>query len=81
MTHTPGTSYHGFILQKKQYLQEIKATVYLFEHEILGCPLLAIKNSDTNKTFSAAFNTIPSDSKGVAHILEHSVLMGSKNIR
>ncbi len=36
------------------------------------------KNNDNNKTFSASFNTIPTDSKGVAHILEHSVLMGSK---
>ena len=41
-------------------------------------PLLAIKNDDPNKTFAAAFHTIPTDSTGVAHILEHSVLMGSK---
>ncbi len=78
MTYTPGSSYSGFTLKQHQYLDEIKADVYLFEHDILGCPLLAIKNSDSNKTFSAAFNTIPTDSTGVAHILEHSVLMGSQ---
>jgi len=78
MTYTPGTSYNGFTLQKTQFIDEIQADVHLFEHDILGCPLLAIKNKDTNKTFSAAFNTIPTDSTGVAHILEHSVLMGSK---
>jgi len=78
MTYTPGITYWGFTLKEHQYLSEIKSDVYLFEHEILGCPLLAIKNSDNNKTFSAAFNTIPSDSTGVAHILEHSVLMGSR---
>lgn len=78
MTYTTGSSYSGFTLKKSQYIEEIKADVYLFEHDILGCPLLAIKNDDCNKTFSASFNTIPTDSKGVAHILEHSVLMGSK---
>lgn len=78
MTYTSGNTYHGFTLKKHQYLSEIKSDVYLFEHDVLGCPLIAIKNSDNNKTFTAAFNTIPEDSKGVAHILEHSVLMGSK---
>jgi len=78
MTYTPGSSYSGFTLKEFQHIDEIKADVYLFEHDVLGCPLLAIKNDDHNKTFSAAFNTIPTDSKGVAHILEHSVLMGSK---
>ncbi len=78
MTYTQGTSYSGFTLKQFQHIDEIKADVYLFEHDTLGCPLLAIKNNDSNKTFSASFNTIPTDSKGVAHILEHSVLMGSK---
>jgi presequence protease len=78
MTFTPGSTYSGFTLKTRQFIQEIDSEVYLFEHSLLKCPLLAIKNSDTNKTFSAAFNTIPTDSTGVAHILEHSVLMGSK---
>ena len=78
MIFTPGSSYSGFTLKAHRFIQEIDSEVYLFEHILLKCPLLAIKNSDTNKTFSAAFNTIPTDSTGVAHILEHSVLMGSK---
>ncbi len=78
MTFTPGSTYSGFVLKDHKKIKEIDSDVYLFEHQLLGCPLLAIKNSDTNKTFSAAFNTIPTDSTGVAHILEHSVLMGSK---
>jgi len=68
----------GFTLKKQHYNEEIQANVFLFEHDVLGCPLFAIKNGDNNKTFSIAFNTIPEDSTGVAHILEHSVLMGSK---
>ncbi len=78
MIFTPETTYSGFVLKQHGLLKEINSDVYLFQHATMGCPLLAIKNSDTNKTFSAAFNTIPTDSTGVAHILEHSVLMGSK---
>lgn len=78
MTYTPNNEYFSFVLKKKQYIEEIHSHVYLFEHKNLGCPVLAIKNDDENKTFSAAFNTIPTDSTGVAHILEHSVLMGSE---
>lgn len=78
MTFTQGGTYSGFTLKVHKHINEIGSDVYLFEHKLLGCPLLAIKNSDSNKTFSAAFNTVPTDSTGVAHILEHSVLMGSK---
>ena len=78
MTLIPGNTISGFTLKKHQYIDEIASDVYLFEHDVLGCPLLAVKNGDSNKTFSVAFNTIPTDSTGVAHILEHSVLMGSK---
>lgn len=78
MTFTPGSTYSGFSLKKHLLIAELHADVYLFEHEALGCPLLAIKNGDSNKTFSVAFNTVPTDSTGVAHILEHSLLMGSK---
>ncbi|PIE72150.1 MAG: peptidase M16 [Deltaproteobacteria bacterium] len=78
MAFIVGNRYSGFTLKKTKYLEEIDSTVFLFEHASLGCPLLAIKNSDNNKTFSVAFHTIPTDSTGVAHILEHSVLMGSK---
>ncbi|RPH43442.1 MAG: peptidase M16, partial [Desulfobulbaceae bacterium] len=78
MTFTAGNTYSGFTLKKHLFIDEISSDVFLFEHDILGCPLMAIKNKDTNKTFSIAFNTVPTDSTGVAHILEHSVLMGSK---
>ena len=78
MKFAEGSTYHNFILKTHKFIKEIDSDVYLFEHVILHFPLLAIKNSDPNKTFTAAFNTIPADSTGVAHILEHAVLMGSK---
>lgn len=73
-----GSTYHGFTLQRMEKIKEIDSTVFLFTHEVLRAPVLAIKNNDDNKTFSIAFQTVPEDSTGVAHILEHSVLMGSK---
>ena len=78
MNYSVGQTYHGFTLKNQEHIKEIDAHVYLFQHKTLGCPLFAIKNSDSNKTFTVAFNTIPTDSTGVAHILEHSVLMGSQ---
>ena len=74
----PGSTTAGFTLKRLETIDEIASEVYLFEHEMLGCPLIAVKNEDPNKTFAVAFNTTPTDSTGVAHILEHSVLMGSK---
>lgn len=73
-----GTTYSGFVLQRMETIEEIDSIVLFFSHEILGTPALAIKNSDPNKTFCVAFQTLPEDSTGVAHILEHCVLMGSK---
>ena len=78
MRNQPGSAIAGFTLKRHEFIEEIDSNVFLFEHDFLGCPLFAIKNRDSNKTFSVAFNTIPTDSTGVAHILEHSVLMGSR---
>jgi Zn-dependent M16 (insulinase) family peptidase len=73
-----GSTYHGFVLERKEFIPEIHSTVFLFTHAVLGCQALAIKNQDVNKTFCVSFMTVPEDSTGVAHILEHSVLMGSE---
>ena len=40
--------------------------------------LFAIKNDDSNKTFTVSFRTLPENSNGVAHVLEHTVLSGSR---
>ena len=77
-TFALGSTYHGFTLTTVEDIAEIHSTVYLFTHDVLGCQALAIKNQDANKTFCVSFMTVPDDSTGVAHILEHSVLMGSE---
>ena len=76
-SYTIGSTYHGFRLERREYIPEIHSDVFLFTHTTLGCQAVAIKNQDVNKTFCVSFMTVPTDSTGVAHILEHSVLMGS----
>lgn len=73
-----GSIHSGFMLERSEEIAEIRSKAYLFTHTVLGCQALAIKNSDPNKTFCVSFRTVPSDSTGVAHILEHAVLMGSR---
>jgi len=70
--------YSGFRLEEVQKVNEINSTANIFIHEQSGAKLLFIDCDDENKSFSIAFRTPPQDSTGVAHILEHSVLCGSK---
>lgn len=78
MDYKVGSIYHGFILNKEEEIKEINSIVRIFEHEKTGARLLHMENDDSNKVFSIGFKTPPSDSTGVMHILEHSVLCGSK---
>lgn len=52
--------------------------VRLYEHVRTGAEVISVVNSDENKTFGAVLRTPVDDSKGVPHILEHSVLCGSR---
>ncbi len=64
---------------EKRELKDMDAIGYLVKHKKSGAKLALISNDDENKVFYVAFRTTPKDSTGVAHILEHSVLCGSKN--
>lgn len=66
-----------YSLIKTEYIDEIKSTGLYFKHNKSGARVCVLSNDDNNKVFSIAFRTPPSDSTGVAHILEHSVLCGS----
>jgi Zn-dependent M16 (insulinase) family peptidase len=75
---TAQTATHGFELIREQKLSEINSTARYYRHVSTGAELLSLLNSDENKVFGVSFGTPPSDSTGVAHILEHSVLCGSR---
>ena len=68
----------GYEFLKEQYLEELQGFGMIFRHKKSGARVIAISNEDTNKVFSIGFRTPPTDSTGVAHIIEHSVLCGSK---
>jgi presequence protease len=57
---------------------EYAAAAALYRHAATGAQLLSVAIEDENKVFGVSFRTPPADSTGVAHILEHSVLCGSR---
>ena len=59
-------------------LKDIDSTGYLLKHKKSGARVVYIGNKDDNKVFYIGFRTPPKDSTGVPHILEHSVLCGSR---
>ncbi|NOH17013.1 insulinase family protein [Clostridium cochlearium] len=73
-----GKIYSGFKLIEKSKVEEINSEALIFEHVNTEAKLLKLVNKDDNKVFAISFRTPPEDSTGVAHILEHSVLCGSK---
>ena len=76
--HEPGDSIEGYIVKRAEHIEELSSIFYELEHERTGARHLHLENNDKENVFSVAFKTIPSDSTGVAHILEHTVLCGSK---
>jgi len=73
-----GNIYHGFRFEEQTRVEDINSIAMIFYHEKSGARLLYLKNDDDNKVFSITFRTPPEDSTGVAHIVEHSVLCGSR---
>jgi hypothetical protein len=71
-------SRHGFEQVRQQHIPEINSRATLYRHIKTGARLLSLENDDENKVFGINFATAPFDSTGVAHILEHSVLCGSR---
>ena len=65
------------VIEQKE-LKDIASTGYLLTHIKTGARIAIIENDDNNKVFSIGFRTPPANSTGVAHILEHSVLCGSR---
>jgi len=65
-------------LVKEEYIEGLKSLGLVFRHKKSGARLVVLSNDDDNKVFSIGFRTPPKDSTGVAHIVEHTVLCGSK---
>lgn len=64
-------------LLEHHYVKELESDGYLMRHKKTGARVFVLENDDNNKVFNIVFRTVPTDSTGVAHIIEHTVLCGS----
>jgi len=68
----------AYELIESRYVSDLSSQGYRLRHKKTGARVFVLSNSDENKVFYIAFKTPPTDSTGLPHILEHSVLCGSR---
>lgn len=77
--YKPGKIYNGFLCKEIEFIDDFNMTAMIFEHQKTGLQYIHLDRNDSNNLFSINFRTTPFDSSGLPHILEHSVLCGSKS--
>src|SRR3989338_5793455 len=73
-----GDKYRNFTFTKALPIEELQSILYELVHEPTGAQVMHIANDDSENLFCLSFQTLPTNSNGIAHILEHTVLCGSK---
>ena len=68
----------AYTLVEERELPEVEGKGYLLRHTKTGARVLLVDNKEENKVFCIGFRTPPENSKGVQHIIEHTVLCGSR---
>lgn len=68
----------SYELIEKREIGELNSTGYYLKHRKTGAKVCLLSNEDNNKVFYIGFRTPAPDDTGVPHILEHSVLCGSR---
>lgn len=63
---------------EERWIDDLKSRGFILRHKKTGAKIALLSNEDENKVFYIGFRTPPTDSTGVAHIIEHSVLCGSE---
>ena len=74
-----GQILHGFLVEHIDSLPAVNATMIRLVHQNTGARFMHLDRDDDNHLFAVGFRTPPEDSTGVAHILEHTALCGSKD--
>ena len=69
---------NAYEIREEKRLDDIHSDGILLVHKKSGARICVMSNEDVNKVFYIAFRTPPKDSTGVPHIIEHTVLCGSK---
>lgn len=77
MNLSAGTKLKGFTVTQIREEKELGGKMVEMLHDKTGAKLCWIDNKEENKLFCVSFKTLPENSTGVFHILEHSVLCGS----
>lgn len=72
---------HGFKLLREEEVSELNSIARIYKHVQSGAELLSMSNDDENKVFGVTFRTPVGSSNGIAHIMEHSVLCGSRKYK
>ncbi|MEL7431442.1 MAG: insulinase family protein [Chlamydiota bacterium] len=70
--------YRGFLVKDVRYIQPLALYSIELVHTKSGASIIHLQNEDIENVFSISLQTLPASSNGVAHILEHTVLCGSK---
>lgn len=70
---------NAYEIIERRKISDLNSDGYILRHKKTGANITLLLNDDENKVFYIGFRTPPKDSTGVAHILEHSVLCGSRN--
>ncbi len=73
-----GQTLHGFAVTDITPLPHLNLTLVQLRHQGTGARMIHIACEDDNNLFAVGFRTPPADSTGVAHILEHTALCGSR---
>ena len=77
MTELKNFTCAGYERKDYRYLKDIDAEGLIMRHTKSGARIVLLSNDDPNKIFGIGFRTTPTNSTGVPHIMEHSVLCGS----
>jgi Predicted Zn-dependent peptidases, insulinase-like len=73
-----GREAYGFEIVSKDYLTDWAANGWLLRHRMSGFEVFYVDAEDAESAFCYSFATVPHDDTGVFHILEHTLLSGSR---
>uniref|UniRef100_A0A224Z558 Presequence protease, mitochondrial n=1 Tax=Rhipicephalus zambeziensis TaxID=60191 RepID=A0A224Z558_9ACAR len=78
LQYKKGDTIGGYTVRQVEEVKELHLAAIRLLHERTGADFLHIAREDRNNHFSVAFSTLPTNSTGVPHILEHLTLCGSQ---
>lgn len=78
MPFPKATAHSSFTLLRSQTIDSLNLQVEEYQHNVTGAQHIHIAADNNENVFLVALRTVPEDSRGVAHILEHTALCGSE---